>query len=258
MDGWTRFGRLRLALAVALMLGAAPAAASEAEYAALCERAIAHGARTVGIPVEVLHAVALTETGRRLGSRLQPWPWAINREGQGFWFKTRDEALGFARQSVAEGRHSFDMSCFQINYHWHGRAFPSLEAMIDPDTAAVYAARFLRDLHAELGTWSAAAGAYHSRTPEYAQRYRARFDRILASLGGGPALAEGFVAATAPPEPETVRLPVPTRQLAGPKIITLTPADAGGAVVQAPRPGEGRVVVTIDAPLAPLPAGTRL
>ena len=73
-----------------------------------------------GVPQDVLHAISLTETGRAQGGRLRPWPWAINREGKGFWFKNRDEALAFAKASLAEGRRSFDVGCFQINYHWHG------------------------------------------------------------------------------------------------------------------------------------------
>ena len=70
----------------------------------------------------------------------------------------------------------------QINYRWHGHAFPSLEDMFDPEWTATYAAQFLRTLYEERGSWSAAAGAYHSLTPELAQKYRARFDRLLAGL----------------------------------------------------------------------------
>ena len=99
------------------------------------------------MPQDVLHAISLTETGRPANGRLRPWPWAINREGKGFWFKNRDEALAFAKASVAAGRRSFDVGCFQINYHWHGMNFASLEAMFDPDTGADYAARFLQSLY---------------------------------------------------------------------------------------------------------------
>jgi hypothetical protein len=203
-----------------------PAAAARAGDDELCERAIGHGAREVGVPEAVLRAIALTETGRWERGRLRPWPWAVNREGSGHWFRNRDEKLAFARASVAAGRHSFDMGCFQINYHWHGENFPSLEAMADPETGAVYAARFLRELYGEFGTWSAAAGAYHSRTPEFAERYRARFDRILAGLGGEAAPPPEMVA-------EGPREPVPTRRLRGPLIITIT---ASGAI-ETVRPG---------------------
>ncbi len=229
-----RFGRSSaLALLLCFALPAAPAlaegATAEAEKnAQICERAIAAGARRAGLPQEVLHAISLTETGRVQGGRLRPYPWAINREGKGYWFKSRAEALAFAKASVAEGRRSFDVGCFQINYHWHGHNFTSLESMFDPDTGADYAAQFLKSLYAERGNWSAAAGAYHSQTPSRANVYRARFDRIVAGLNGGAPLA----VASAGPEieldaaaPEETAAPRKsrTRLSRGPKIITISP-----------------------------------
>ena len=151
------------------------------------------------MPQEVLHAVALTETGRKQDGRLRAWPWAINREGKGHWFETYEEALAFAKKSLAEGRRSFDVGCVQINYRWHGHAFPSLEAMFDPEWTATYAAQFLRTLYEERGSWSAAAGAYHSLTPDLAQTYRQRFDRLLAGLVPGALTdAEALVAEAVP------------------------------------------------------------
>ena len=184
-------------LLLSLLLHAAPALADRDEAGAqICERAILEGARREGVPEGVLHAISLTETGRAQNGRLRPWPWAINREGKGYWFANRDEALAFAKASVAGGRTSFDVGCFQINYYWHGRNFRSLESMFDPANGADYAARFLRSLYAERGDWSAAAGAYHSQSPDRAGVYRARFDRILAGLGGAP-----LTVAAAEPEP---------------------------------------------------------
>ncbi len=197
---------LRLCLAFALAgfisVPAAPAGTDGnpgADPAALCERAIVNGARRGGVPPEVLHAVALTETGRHLDGRMRAWPWAVNREGKGYWFQNRAEALAFARQSLAEGRTSFDVGCVQINYRWHGRAFPSVDAMFDPEYTATYAAQFLRTLYEERGSWSAAAGAYHSLSPELADVYRQRFDRLLANLEPGALTdAEALVAAAVP------------------------------------------------------------
>jgi hypothetical protein len=214
---------LILALVVALSLPAASGRAAGMERdmerdIALCESAIVRGARAGGVPQEVLHAISLTETGRRIGGKLRPWPWAINREGRGHWFATRAEALDFARQSVAEGRHSFDVGCFQINYHWHGHNFPSLESMFDPDVSAAYAARFLGELLMEKGDWQAAAGAYHSRTPQFANAYRQRFSNILAGLGGS-ALVE--TVAEAAPEADATPRKSRTRLARRPLIITL-------------------------------------
>ena len=191
--------RLGLAVAVALLAAGVGARAETADPSDLCETAIVKAARRGGVPQEVLHAVALTETGRKQDGRLRAWPWAINREGKGHWFETYEEALAFAKASLAEGRPSFDVGCVQINYRWHGHAFPSIEAMFDPEWTATYAAQFLRTLYEERGSWSAAAGAYHSLTPDLAQTYRQRFDRLLAGLVPGALTgAEALVAEAAP------------------------------------------------------------
>lgn len=216
----TRFGLWPvLALLLSFATLAVPALAGPAD---ICEGAIARGAARAGVPQEVLHAISLTETGRNDGGRFRPYPWAINREGKGYWFGSREEALAFAKQSLMDGRPSFDVGCFQINYHWHGKNFPSLEAMFDPDKGASYAAQFLRSLYAERGDWSLAAGAYHSQTPERAGIYRARFDRIFAGLSGKPL---PVVVAAAEPEPTDAAPAAPkksrTRLSKGPKIITV-------------------------------------
>ena len=169
------------------------------------------------MPQDVLHAISLTETGRAQGGRLRPWPWAINREGKGYWFENRERGARLREGEPGRGPPSFDVGCFQINYHWHGQNFPSLEAMFDPDTGADYAARFLRSLYAERGDWSAAAGAYHSQTPDRAGVYRARFDRILAGLGGGAADRGGGRAGGEPQAAEPPPRKSRTRLSRGPE-----------------------------------------
>jgi hypothetical protein len=221
-----------LGLVLSLALKSGPAAAVDADASALCERAIVTGAQDGDIPQQILHAISLTETGRPKGGRLRPWPWAINREGKGHWFASRAEALDFARRSLAEGRKSFDVGCFQINYKYHGHNFPSLEAMFDPQAGADYAARFLGSLYAEKGNWSAAAGAYHSRTPHYAGIYRARFDRILAGIGALPKVVSATMAAAEPEPPRKSR----TRMARRPLIITIDPTSQDGP---APLPAKG-------------------
>ncbi len=103
-------------------------------------------------------------------------------EGKGSWFTTLDQAYSYAIGRFNEGARSFDVGCFQINYRWHGDAFSSIEEMFNPLKNATYAAKFLKQLHAELGNWEDAAGAYHSRTPKYADRYKARFLKVRAAL----------------------------------------------------------------------------
>jgi len=157
--------------------------ARAADPADLCLAASAKAAERAGVPEDVLLAISLTETGRDTGNGLAPWPWAINAGGEGHWFPDRASAVAFAEELRAAGRTNFDVGCLQLNLRWHGEAFESIDAMFDPDANARYAARFLSDLAREGGGWSVAAGAYHSRTAEHAERYRNRFDAIRADLG---------------------------------------------------------------------------
>jgi hypothetical protein len=180
-----RAGRvLKGALVLCLAVAASPAAASR-DPATTCREAAAQVSRETGVPMSVLEAISLTETGRKKNGSFGSWPWTVNMEGAGRWFDSREEALAFAKEGFAQGKRSFDVGCFQLNYKWHGEAFSSIEEMFDPIANARYAAGFLSRLHGETGDWSLAAGAYHSRTPKYATRYRKIFDRHFASVAGG-------------------------------------------------------------------------
>jgi len=168
----------RAALVLFVLLSPPPATAGPE----LCEAAAHRAAAESGVPADVLLAIALTETGRLLEGVTRPWPWAANLDGRSHWFDTAREALDFAQDALAEGRDSIDLGCFQINWRWHGMHFSSPRALLDPLEGARYAARFLTDLAGEFGSWEAAAGAYHSRSPHLAARYRARFERLRAGL----------------------------------------------------------------------------
>ena len=147
-----------------------------------CDTAAMRASRETGVPLSVLKAVTRVETGRVRDGRLVPWPWTVNMQGTGRWFATRAAARNYVNFNLERGARSFDIGCFQINYLWHGAAFESIDDMFDPLQNARYAATFLLGLKAELGDWSRAAGAYHSRTPVRARTYRRRFEHILASL----------------------------------------------------------------------------
>ncbi|EAR50727.1 transglycosylase, Slt family protein [Oceanicola granulosus HTCC2516] len=181
-----------------------PAAGARADPADLCLTAARTAAAETNVPLSVLVAISLTETGRRRGGETRPWPWTVNMEGAGHWFDDAQEALSYTERQFDAGKRSFDVGCFQINYRWHGQHFPSISAMFDPVANARYAARFLVDLHEEFGDWSRAAGAYHSRTPRYAERYRVRFDRFRTA-----ALARGVDAEA----PVVVARPLPEQGL---------------------------------------------
>lgn len=167
---------------LALLAVGVPWYASATAAAVTCDAAAEVAAAETGVPLSVLRAVTRVETGRARDGRLEPWPWTVNMEGVGHWFQTRDKAIEYVTVQIDRGARIFDVGCFQINYRWHGHQFHSVEHMFDPMANARYAARFLSRLYGETGNWSEAAGAYHSRTPALAKRYRARFDAVLAQL----------------------------------------------------------------------------
>ena len=164
------------------------AALASPQTAPICDIAAQTASSESGVPLAVMRSITRTETGRTRDGALQPWPWTVNMEGLGKWFDTEDAARAYVFKHFKRGARSFDVGCFQINYKWHGQAFHSIDEMFDPLANARYAARFLTQLFEETGDWSAAAGVYHSRTPEYATRYRARFDRIHKTMQGAPLL----------------------------------------------------------------------
>jgi len=172
------------------MVLSGPVSAGTAQAAvnvsALCDAAANEAARRTGVPLDVLRALALTESGRSSGGRMRAWPWTVNIGGEGYWFESRAKSEAFARRHHAAGARSFDIGCFQINFRWHGDAFDSIEQMFDPAANAIHAARFLNDLRAEFGSWEDAAGAYHSRTPDLAASYKRRFRTHLAAVAGDP------------------------------------------------------------------------
>jgi len=211
-------------LAVTLIPTAGETGTNDPAVAAICRGAAAQVARESGVPLGVLLAISLTETGRTQGGAFDPWPWTVNMEGKGVWFPTRQEAQTYVDRHFARGARSFDVGCFQINYRWHGRAFSSVEEMFDPLANARYAARFLGELHEEFGDWSRAAGAYHSRTPKFANRYRARFDRIRSRLGRPEESPATELALAEPP----IGSRAPTRQaVPRPNLFPLLQARSG-------------------------------
>lgn len=123
-----------------------------------CEREIAAAARRYAIPLAVFYAVGLNETGAK--GRLQPY--AMNIDGRPSADQTLAGAMARFRDAKAAGARMIDVGCMQINHHYHGARFASLQAMFDPAENIDYAARFLRDLKARERTWTMAVARYNA------------------------------------------------------------------------------------------------
>ena len=148
-----------------------------------CEPQIAAAAAKYGVPEGILYSVGLTETGRK-GS-LQPL--AMNVEGKAHYFDRLQDALEAFQTARQRGARLIDVGCMQINQHYHGEHFSSVEAMFDPQANVEYAARFLADLHARHETWTMAVARYHAgpNNDPAQKRYVCRVISNLVATGYG-------------------------------------------------------------------------
>lgn len=172
--------------AVLAFTGIHPGAAVGRSDAETCDLAAREAASRYGIPMQLLRAMAEVESGRFGTSAMSAWPWTLNVDGTGTHFATRAEAANRLETGLADGAENIDVGCFQISHRWHGAHFDAPADMLDPVQNADHAARFLSALHAELGDWTQAVGAYHSRSENLATAYRNRVARTLARLAPAP------------------------------------------------------------------------
>jgi soluble lytic murein transglycosylase-like protein len=155
---WNKLRTFARAAALAAIFTFEGEAAAGAESANLCEREMTRAAQKYEVPLAVLYAVGMTETGR-LGSL---HPYALNIEGPSVFPASLGEALRRFQAARKAGVKLIDIGCMQINHYFHSNQFPSLEAMFDPRENVDYAARFLKGLKAREGSWTLAAARYHA------------------------------------------------------------------------------------------------
>ncbi|MCB8823544.1 transglycosylase SLT domain-containing protein [Microvirga rosea] len=123
-----------------------------------CEREMIRAASKHGVPLGMLYAVGLAETGNR-GS-LQPY--AMNIEGRAYFAQSTAEALQRFEEARRAGAKLIDLGCMQINHYYHRERFSSLESMLNPRDNVEYAAQYLKQLHTREGTWTMAIARYHA------------------------------------------------------------------------------------------------
>lgn len=205
---------------------ALPGAALATGIGQTCDTAALRSAKAYGIPPQIMLAITRVETGKPHGAALQPWPWAVNLEGEGHWFDTADEATAFAQNAVESGDTNLDIGCFQLNWRWHGENFSSIDEMIDPETNADHAARFLVENHRKLGNWVDAVAAYHSTTPELAEIYVQKIEGVLQDFSESGQLPDL-------PEEQPLRIAVNSYPL-------LMPGGSGGMASLVPSQNGGR------------------
>jgi hypothetical protein len=179
---------LRMVLLGCAVLAARPSAV-QAQAMVDCRRAGQAAEREFGVPDGLLQAIGQVESGRwdAFAGRTVAWPWTVDVDGAAYFYPSAGEAEQATRAFLATGRHSIDIGCFQVSLLYHPLAFAGLDEAFDPSANARYAARFLVSLKVRLGTWEAAAAAYHSADPAQGMPY---LSRVLAAWTNRAAPAE--------------------------------------------------------------------
>jgi soluble lytic murein transglycosylase-like protein len=159
-----------------------------------CEPEMLRAAKAHGVPVGILYAVGLTETGVK-GS-LQPY--ALNIEGKAVFAASKEQAVARFREAQREGKSLIDLGCMQINHRYHGDQFRSVDEMLDPRLNVDYAARFLADLKRQHLSWSMAVARYHAgpNNDPAQKRYVCRViaNLVTTGMGSWTATAKEFCA----------------------------------------------------------------
>jgi len=175
--------RLLLLALLSIWSSAAVAGTPRGPAAGVCEREIARAAERYDVPIPILYAVGLTETGYK-GS-LQPY--ALNIEGKDYVATDLRDGLRAFREAQARGARLIDIGCMQMNHYWHGKEFNSLEEMFDPRRNVERAAAFLKELRQREGNWTTAVARYNASPKNTAagHRYTCRVIRNLVNAGIG-------------------------------------------------------------------------
>ena len=163
---------LALLFACAALIAPARAAESPADKA-ICATAVAAAEQATRLPLRLLRAVSLAESGRWDPEKKASfaWPWTVTSGGAGQFFPDKASAITHVKRLQAKGVRNIDVGCMQVNLMHHGLAFGDLEEAFDPIHNVLYAAAFLKELRQERNSWSGAVATYHSADRERGTTY---------------------------------------------------------------------------------------
>jgi soluble lytic murein transglycosylase-like protein len=142
--------------------------AAKRNSARQCEIHLSAASAAEDVPLGLLYAVALTETG----SNGVLNPYALNIEGRSFLAQSQSEAFEAFEVARAANKSLIDLGCMQINYHYHRKSFPTVGDMLDPKKNVHYAARILKALKQKHGSWTEAVARYHASPKNKVAQHR--------------------------------------------------------------------------------------
>lgn len=133
------------------------------------------------IPVEILYAMARTESRRLTSQGIRPWPWTLNIAGEGHYFEDKLSAFRTAKAAVAEGQ-SVDIGLMQISWRYHQDRFTSMLSAFDPYENLRVGAKILLEYIDQSGSLWSGIGRYHSGNQDKASPYQSRVAEQLVKV----------------------------------------------------------------------------
>jgi len=135
-------------------------------------------AKSHQVPVDILYAVALAESGMPYQGEQMPWPWALNIDGRSVFCESQQDAVHRVAQAIRQEQ-SVDIGLMQINWRWHRQRFTSVDESLVPIKNLSAGATILYEQFEQTDDWWEAVGRYHdpgqdAESLKSAQRYRER------------------------------------------------------------------------------------
>lgn len=142
------------------------------ERMVMIEEELEYASLQVGIPVDLLAAVAWAEC--------KMLPYAINVQGKAYHFTSRERALQMLRRVETD---DMDIGLFQVNYRLWGEPLGlQKEDLLNSRVCAIMGALILRyNMHRHRDPW-VAIGRYHSGDAQRMRAYQAQVSQGLVII----------------------------------------------------------------------------
>ena len=135
------------------------------------------------VPSEVLYAIGLQESGTTLGGKrgFSPWPWVLNVNEKGRYFRTREEAAAALAEEVAKGNRRVAVGMLQIHLRWNAFRVSDPLTLLDPSVNLRVAAEVLQECGKRFQDVFGKLACYYSGDIDEEGRWYAR--QVLRRAG---------------------------------------------------------------------------
>jgi hypothetical protein len=82
-----------------------------------CRDAIGSVERSMKLPIGIMQAISLAESGRwdKISRSGFAWPWTVTAHGRGQFYPSKQAAIAAVRKLKAKGVKNIDVGCMQVN-----------------------------------------------------------------------------------------------------------------------------------------------